>query len=147
MNVAVKPAPTSRAFLEHAVSNSTQYSEGWRQICQELLDARDRIAELEAFLNKEPSPPTNTHADRLRSITGDKQKAQEAQRAHDVQDEIRRILSVCEQAAHKGDSETTWRHRISKEALKHLKTECGLKILDQGEDVADLFLISWKNAG
>lgn len=39
--------PTSESFLRHAVSNKTQYSEGWRQVCQELLDARARVATLE----------------------------------------------------------------------------------------------------
>lgn len=39
--------PTEESFLRHAVSNSTQYSEGWRKICQELLDARDRVKLLE----------------------------------------------------------------------------------------------------
>lgn len=37
---------TSDSFLKHAVSNKTQYSEGWRQICQELLDERAKNKEL-----------------------------------------------------------------------------------------------------
>lgn len=39
--------PTENSFLEHAVRTPSQYSEGWRQICQELLDARARLKELE----------------------------------------------------------------------------------------------------
>lgn len=37
---------TSDSFLKHAVSNTTQYTEGWRQICQELLDERAKNKEL-----------------------------------------------------------------------------------------------------
>lgn len=37
---------TSDSFLHHAISNTTQYSEGWRQICQELITTREALAEL-----------------------------------------------------------------------------------------------------
>lgn len=44
------PEPTSNAFLKHAISNSTQYTPGWQQVCRELLEARARITELERQL-------------------------------------------------------------------------------------------------
>jgi hypothetical protein len=44
------PEPTPDGFLRHAVSNSTQYSAGWQQVCQELLDARAEISRLRAGL-------------------------------------------------------------------------------------------------
>lgn len=43
---------TSDDFLRHAVANSTQFSPGWRQVCQELLDARLALAEREIDVHR-----------------------------------------------------------------------------------------------
>lgn len=42
---------TSNGFLEHVVSNGTQYTDGWRKVCQELLDSRAENEKLRAALH------------------------------------------------------------------------------------------------
>lgn len=54
--------PTPKNFLEHAVRNSTQYTAGWRQVCQELLDARARIEALESNVRDLEERHLDVHA-------------------------------------------------------------------------------------
>lgn len=43
------------SFLEHAVKTPSQYTEGYRELCQLLLDARKRIEDLERQLDRYPA--------------------------------------------------------------------------------------------